>query len=262
MHNTHSTQHTPSRRSTTESPEPCPPPATTKNTDPQALPPSQLRPVAVRVVHKLQHHHPSASRGGPHRKRTHAGLCAALAHTPNRSWHSAAPSSPSSHDRGAAGIAARHRWHVACSGRSWSRCSRSSAAPTSRSARPHSPVPAPVPSLRSTSAPCAHGAPSRGAPTQRSTPDAGANARSQRALECRFACATNSRPTAPRPGAAASAGRGGSRGALTSALQRCAARRRARRASVGAVCAGRGARGGNARVGQAKGRRWRGRGGG
>ena len=28
--------------------------------------------------------------------------------TPNRSWHSAAPSGPSSHDRGAARIAARH----------------------------------------------------------------------------------------------------------------------------------------------------------
>ena len=45
--------------------------------------------------------------------------------------------------------------------------------------RPHTPVPAPA--LRSTSAACAHGAPSW-APTQRSTHDPGANARSQRAL--------------------------------------------------------------------------------
>ena len=49
---------------------------------------------------------------------------------------------------------------------------------------PHSrpsPPPVPVPARRSTSTVCAHGAPSR-APTQRSTPDAGANARSQPAL--------------------------------------------------------------------------------
>ena len=44
---------------------------------------------------------------------------------------------------------------------------------------PHTPVP--VPALRSTSAACVHGAPSR-VSTQRSTPDAGANARSQPAL--------------------------------------------------------------------------------
>jgi hypothetical protein len=44
---------------------------------------------------------------------------------------------------------------------------------------PRSPVP--VPALRSTSAACVHGAPSR-VSTQRSTPDAGANARSQPAL--------------------------------------------------------------------------------
>ena len=58
-----------------------------------------------------------------------------------------------------------------------------------RSAAPapvHFPVPAPfpIPALRLTSALCAHG-PRRAvnsAPTQRSTPDADANARSQRAL--------------------------------------------------------------------------------
>ena len=93
----------------------------------------------------------SASRGGPHRNRTHASPCASLAHTPNKSWHSAAPSSPSSHDRGAPheGSAARHRWHVSCSGRSWSRCSRSSASPTSRSVLTlpaPAPAPAPIPS--------------------------------------------------------------------------------------------------------------------
>ena len=66
-------------------------------------------------------------------------------------------------------------------------CSPSAATITydSQSARPvafnrHVPL-SHFPALRSTSAPCTHGAPSR-APTQRSTPDAGANARSQRAL--------------------------------------------------------------------------------
>ena len=173
---THST-HTPSCRSRTESPKPCPhqPP---KNTAFQAPPPPATTDGSTRGPQTAAPT-PSASRGGPHRNRTHAAPCAALAHTPNRSWHSAAPSSPSSHDRGAAGIAARHRWHVACSGRSWSKCSRSSAAPTPRSAVPT--PPSHFPALRSTSAACVHGAPSR-APTQRSTPDAGANARSQRAL--------------------------------------------------------------------------------
>ncbi len=106
--------------------------------------------MAVRVIHKLQHHPLGVARRTAPKARTHAGPCAVLAHTPNRSWHSAAPSSPSSHDRGAAGLAARHRWHVACSGRSWSRCSRSSAAPTSRSARPPLPTrpsPSPVPQI-------------------------------------------------------------------------------------------------------------------
>ena len=123
---------------------------------------------------------PSASRGGPHRKRTHAGPCAALAHTPNRSWHSAAPSNPSSHDRGAAGMAMHLQRAAAGNSRSWSR------QPLERRAdlalRP-SPLPRPSPPVPQIdhSARRAHGAPSR-APTQRSTPDAGANARSQRAL--------------------------------------------------------------------------------
>ena len=152
------TSHTLSRRSTTESPRAATPTSHhKKHRFPSPLPPASYDRWQYAWSTNCSTT-PSASRGGPHRKRTHAGPCAALAHTPNRSWHSAAPSSPSSHDRGAAGIAARHRWHVACSGRSWSRCSRSSAAPTSRSARPHSPVPAPLsqpPALRSTSAPCA-----------------------------------------------------------------------------------------------------------
>ena len=86
---------------------------------------------------------PSASRGGQHRSRTHAapsGSRSAL--TPNMlSGHRAAPSSPSSNDRGAAGIAARQRLQVACSGRSWSRCSRS----TPR--RPRAPRPNPHPQI-------------------------------------------------------------------------------------------------------------------
>ena len=94
----------------------------------------------------------SASRGGPHRNRTHAAHdaapCASPTHTSNKLWHIAAPSSPMSHDRGAAGIAARQRWHVACRGRSWSRCNCLSALPTSRSL----PNPVPAPALRSTSA--------------------------------------------------------------------------------------------------------------
>jgi len=62
-------------------------------------------------------------------------------------------------------------------GLSWSRCSRSRALPTSRSR----PTPVLVPALRPSSAACVHGAPSR-VSTQRSTPDAGANARIQPAL--------------------------------------------------------------------------------
>ena len=89
-------------------------------------------------------------------------------------------------------------------------CSRSSTAPTSRSA-------VPAPALKSTSTACAHGAPSR-APTQRSTPDAGVNARSQRALYSAGSHAPQTRPRAPCPGAAASAaGEAGTRGAYAHA---------------------------------------------
>jgi hypothetical protein len=80
------------------------------------------------------------------------------------------------HDRGAAGIAARHRWHVACSGRSWSKCSRSSAAPTPRSAVPT--PPSHFPALTDRPAPCAV----EGAHAAQHARRAGANARSQRAL--------------------------------------------------------------------------------
>ena len=166
--------------------------------------------MAVRVVHKLQRHTLGVAWRTAPEAHTRGAVRRARAHTPNRSWHSAAPSIPSSHDRGAARIAARHRWHVACSGRSWSRCSRSSAAPTSRSA-------VPAPTLKSTSTACAHGAPSR-APTQRSTPDAGVNARSQRALYSAGSHAPQTRPRAPCPGAAASAaGEAGTRGAYAHA---------------------------------------------
>ena len=55
-----------------------------------------------------------------------------------------------------AAIATPHRWHVACSGRSWtwSRCSRSRVVPTSHSRL----TPVPAPALRSTSAAGAHAA--------------------------------------------------------------------------------------------------------
>ena len=122
-------------------PEPNPQAVPTSHHDtPLPKPIPQLQPMAVRVVHKLQHHPLGVAR------RT-----APKAHTPNRSWHSAAPSNPSSHDRGAAGMAMHLQRAAAGSSRSWSRCSRSSAAPTSRSARPHSPVPAsdrPAPRVR------------------------------------------------------------------------------------------------------------------
>ena len=151
-----------------------------KHRFPSPSPPSQLRPVAVGVVHKLQHHPLGVARRTAPKAHTRGAVRRARAHpeqvvAQRRAVQPVVPRPRRRGHRRAPPVA-----RVACSGRSWSRCSRSSAAPTSRSARPHSPVPAP-PSLRSTSAPCAHGAPSR-APTQRSTPDAGANARSQRAL--------------------------------------------------------------------------------
>jgi hypothetical protein len=199
----------------------------THNTPLSRAPPPQASPAApphppamtdrngsTRVVHKLQYHplSRSASRGGPHRNRSHAAPCAALTHTPNRSWHSAAPSSPSSHDCGAAGIAARlHRWHVACSGRSWSRCSRSSAAPTSRSPVP---TPVPTPTLRSTSAA------SPSAPTHRTVEGthAAQHAPDAASASCSAGLhAPRTRPTAPCPAAATSTGARREPGALTSA---------------------------------------------
>ena len=187
-------------------PQALPPPATEKHRFPSPSPSSYNRWQYAWSTNRSTT--PSASRGGPHRNRTHAAPCAAaLAHTPNRSWHSAAPSSPSSHDRGARRITARQRRHVACSGRSWSRCNCSSALPTSHSR----PTPVPVPALRSTSTACVHSAPSR-APTQRSVPDAGANVRSPSPPCSADSHAPQTRPTAPCPGAAASAGRGASMG--------------------------------------------------
>ena len=169
--------------------------------------------MAVRVA--STNRAPSASRGGPHRKTIHTPPPAPRSRTPQKQIaaqrRAVQPIVP--HDRGAAGIAA-HRWHGAmqheCSGHSWSRCSRSSAAPTSRPA-------VPAPALRSTSAACAHGAPSR-APTQRSTPDAGANARSQRAVVVPVRMRHELAPHSHAPRWPHLPGRGGSQGVLTSAL--------------------------------------------
>ena len=109
---THSTHHTPSLAG----PEPNPPklqphqPSQKKHRFPKPLPPhSQLRPVAVRVVHKLQHHKPSAvARRAAPKAHTRGAVRRARAHTPNRSWHSAARVQPVvPRPRPPAGIAAR-----------------------------------------------------------------------------------------------------------------------------------------------------------
>ena len=185
---THSTHHTPSLAG----PEPNPPklqphqPSQKKHRFPKPLPPhSQLRPVAVRVVHKLQHHKPSAvARRAAPKAHTRGAVRRARAHPEQvvAQRRAVQPVVPRPRRRGHRRAA--DRWHA-----SHAAAARGPGAqPLERRAdlalRP-SPLPSrpsPPPSLRSTSAPCAHGAPSRGAPTQRSTPDAGANARSQRAL--------------------------------------------------------------------------------
>jgi len=144
------------------------------------------------------------------------------------------PSSPSSHDRGAARIAARHTGDT-----SHAAALRGPGAAARGPYRPRAPHSRPSPRLRSSSAACVHGAPSK-VPTQRSTPDAGANARSQPALYSADSHAPQIRPTAPCPAVAASAGRGAIQGAgahkraPACAAQRAAARRRA---SVGEVAA-------------------------
>jgi len=64
--------------------------------------------MAVRVVYKLQRYTLSVARLTAPKPHTGGAVRFANPHA-NRSWHSAAPSGPSSHDRGAARIAARHR---------------------------------------------------------------------------------------------------------------------------------------------------------
>ena len=210
---------------------------------------------------------PSASRGGPHRKRTLAGPCAALAHIPPNRVVAQRRARPARRPTTAAARGHRRaadRWHVACSGRSWSRCAAARACRADLVLRP---TPLPPPS-QPQSRPSDRPAPRARTPRRRGRPRSAARPTRARTRAASAPCSAGSRaprtraPTAPAPRCGRICRARREPGALTSALQRCAARRRARRASVGAVCAGRGARGGGARVGQAKGRRWRGRGGG
>jgi len=187
-------------------------------------PPSttQLRPMAVRVVHKLQRYTLSVARltapkphtsgavrlANPHAKQAVAQCRAvqSVVPRPRRRAHCRAPL-----------VTRRMQRPLVVQvqpleGR------------TDLALPPHTPVP--VPALRSTSAACVHVAPSR-VPTQRSTPDAGENAHNQPALYSADSHAPQVRSTAPYPGAAASAGRGASQGrsqARSSAAQRAAAR--------------------------------------
>ena len=71
------TAHTPSRRSRTNPPFQAPPPAT-KDTASQA--PPQLRPMAVRVVHKLQHHPLGVARRTAPKAHTRGAVSRARAH--------------------------------------------------------------------------------------------------------------------------------------------------------------------------------------
>ena len=125
---------------------------------------------------------------------------------------------------------------VACSGRSWSasRCSSARAPCRPRALRRPSHRPIPLTKPRSQ-------IDQRRARARRAVDSAHAAqharrgrecAQPERALQCRFACVTNSpHSPAPRCGRICRARRDA--GAFTSALQRCAPRRRARRASVG-----------------------------
>ena len=155
---------------------------------------------------------------------SHAASCASLAHTPNQKKYSAGPSCPSCHvphDRGASGSVARHRRHVACAAAAGGRhevqpFKRLADLTLLSYARPSS-----RPQID---------------PSARRTVE-GAHA----AQHTRFAvinmCSTNSSHSfVPKCGRICRAR--SKPGALTSsALQRYAARRRARRASTGEVAA-------------------------
>mmetsp|Transcript_77585 Transcript_77585/g.154071 ORF Transcript_77585/g.154071 Transcript_77585/m.154071 type:complete len:222 (+) Transcript_77585:201-866(+) len=131
---------------------------------------------------------------------------------------------PSSHDAGAGGSAARHMSHVICTSCSWSTCRCSSGA---------------LGEAGVTTKPCGHGLPA--CPTQRSV--GGAKAARKAGLYRSVACAKNA---AQRASPSAGCIRRATRevGALTSALQRWPARRRARcgygaaGGAAGGVCCG------------------------
>ena len=150
---THSTQHTPSRRSTTESPKPCLPPATTKkHRFPSPTPPPATTGGSTRGPQTAAP--PPRRRAADRTESAHTRGRAPSSRTP-RTARGTAPRRPARRPTTAApaGIAARHRWHVACSGRSWSRCSRSRS-PRRPRAPPDPTPPSQTPaSLRSTSAP-------------------------------------------------------------------------------------------------------------
>ena len=128
--------------------------------------PRQLQPMALRVIHKLQHHTLGVARQTapkPHIK--YAAPCASLTRTPKRPWHSAVQSvvplpRPLPRPTGGTSHAAAAR------GRGPGAAARGSCQPRTPASLPSQPPPSDRPAPR--------------APMQRSAPDAGANAQPAR----------------------------------------------------------------------------------
>ena len=175
VHTNKNTQHTHTRAGPDPNPQAVP---TSHHKTPLRKPIPQLQPMAVRVVHKLQHHPLGVARRTAPKAHTRGAVSRARAHPKQvvAQCRAVQPVVPRPRRLG-------HGDASAASGRGQQSLVVQAATRAPR--RPRAPpVPTPPSQPPRPSDRPAHGActaPSR-APTQRSTPDAGANARSQRAL--------------------------------------------------------------------------------